>query len=288
MLMIFVTGSKIRPKQIRLEELFSVERILSSRGFSVKKEGNGEDTILPKSTWSLTEANLVFEIFNDKNLRKELLNYIEDKVEIQSLSGSVLKLINIADFKKERQRFSTTFEWYVGQLMVRKFGAFSSSYGVLVEDVYRNSDNGTSGDFDVLSIMGNMALVYVECKSGNLTQKSIKNTLERGISLHCSASIIIQERLNENSLIQQVKSVEHPIFGNQYAIDKIGIKEKSDSLVYKWFNCYFIDSSLHTSDFESKIRTVLRVVEAKKNYDSIVTEPGDSVYEAIGYSFTTL
>ncbi len=225
-------GTRISPRQLQLEQLFSVERVLSSRGFSVKSEGNGEDTILDKSSWSQNEADLVFDIFNNSILRKELLGHIENNVEKSDLSETVSNLIRIDEFKKGRQRFSTTYEWYVGELLVRKFMAFSSSYGVTVNAICRNSDGGTSGDFDVLSILGDMNLIYLECKSGKTKQNSIKNTLERSISLHCAASVVIRQDVTETSLKQQL-SFAHPVLGNNSEVYKLNIKNLADSTIYK-------------------------------------------------------
>jgi len=258
--MILVSGgTKLNPNQIRLECLFSVERVLSSRGFEVTVEGTGEDTLLAKNIWFQTEADLIFEIFNNEGQRQELLSYVEGNVGIADVSGDIQTLITNQDYQSDRNRFSTTYEWYVGELIVRKFKAFSSSYGVTVSNICRNSDGGTSGDFDVLSILGDMNLLYLECKSGGTKQKSIKNTLERSISLHCVASIFFQQNINEIALKQKL-NFDHPVFGIGNDISKLSIKGVSDSTIYKWFDCYFIDASDVQGDIENKIRCVLRLI----------------------------
>lgn len=286
-MIIIKRGTRISPRQLQLEQIFSVERVLASRGFTVQKEGNGQDTLLDKSSWSQIEADLVFNIFDNATSRNELLEYIEDKVEESQLSEIVRNLIVTNGFKKDRQRFSTTYEWYVGELLVRRFMAFSSSYGVSISDIRRNSDGGTSGDFDVISILGDMNLIYLECKSGKTKQSSIKNTLERSISLHCAASVVIRQGITEQGLKQQL-SFMHPIFGYDAEILKLNIKNQPDSTIYKWFNCYFVDASESSGDIETKLKAVLRIIEASKSIINMSMEPSDEQYESIGYGFSKL
>lgn len=280
-------GTRLNPNQIRLEQLFSVERVLSSRGFSVKSQGSGEDTLLEKLTWSLNEADLVFNIFNNATLRKELLGYIENNVKKSDASELVNRLIEISEFKNDRQRFSTTYEWYVGELLVREFMAFSSSYGVTVSDICRNTDGGTSGDFDVLTILGDMNLIYLECKSGKTKQSSIKNTLERSISLHCAASVFIRQGVTDQGLKQQL-SFDHPVFGRGNDIYKLNIKGLPDSTIYKWFNCYFVDASESSGDIGNKLKTVLRIIEASRNFINMSIGPEEGQYRSIGYDISKL
>lgn len=285
-----MTGiTKINPSQLRLERLFSVERVLASRGFEVEAEGNGENTILEKSLWSQIEADLVFNIFYDIGQRKELLDYIEGKIEKDTLSENITSLTEIKEFKKDRNCFSTTFEWYIGELLVRKFMAFSSSYGVTVKDICRNNDGGTSGDFDVLSILGDMNLLYVECKTGKTTMNSINKTYHRSSSLHCVASVIIGQKITENGLKQQLLSLPHPVFNTGTCeLLKLNIKNHPDSVIYKWFNCYFINASEESGNIENKLKAVLRIIEGSRFYNNMVIRPSSEIYEAIGYEISIL
>lgn len=275
-----IDGTSLNKNHIKLECLFSVNRVLSSRGFEVTVEGSGLDTLLEKSDWLTVEADLTFEIFNNESMRRELLSYVEGVGSV--VSSGVQRLISNNDFKSDRERFSKSYEWYVGELLVRNFKAFSSSYGVKVSNICRNSDNGTSGDFDVLSILGDMSLLYLECKSGTTSQKSIKNTLERSISLHCVASIFFRQNINENSLRQQL-NFDHPIFGHGGDIYKLNIKGVQDSTVYKWFDCYFIDASESQGNIENKLRCVLRIIGARRSMINMSIDLSDGHYGAMGY-----
>jgi len=106
-------------------------------------------------------------------------------------------LVENPAFIKDRNRFSSTFEWYLGELLIKSFGAFSSSYGVTVKDVRRNSDDGDVGDFDVLSILGDMNLLYIETKSGALKPDGIIKAIERSLALHCVATVIVVEKISD-------------------------------------------------------------------------------------------
>lgn len=125
--MIFIEGGTLlRPKQIRLTELFTVERVLASRGFEVASEGVGLDTLVARSTWARNEADLVFRIFDDRQKRKSLLDCIEGKCTFD-VDPDLQNMSSYPNFTSTRQAFSHTFEWYVGELLIRRFGAFSSS-----------------------------------------------------------------------------------------------------------------------------------------------------------------
>ena len=184
--MIFVEGSLIRPKQLRLNELITVPRVLASRGFRVISEGEGLDTLLPRSIWRGDEADLVYAIFKDVVLRNEMLACIEKNKS--PTSTELQKLFSISDLAVTRQAFSHTFEWFVGELLVREFQAFSSSYGVKIDNIQRPEQRGETGDYDVLSILGDTSLLYIECKTGGFSRDEIVRAIDRGRVLHSSAS----------------------------------------------------------------------------------------------------
>ena len=231
--MIFISGpTLVRPKQIRLTELFTVERVLASRGFRVVSEGAGLDTVLPRNDWPIGEANLVFEVFDNRSKRAELLAFVNDQ-SVLVADNDVKKLINISGFNTTREAFSHTFEWYAGELLIRRFGAFSSSYSVNVADVMRNSDGETSGDYDVLSVLGTMDVLYLECKSGKFKGKKILNMVERARSLHVSASVMFVESLSETSLKDQIGSIHYPGLPASPALCKAQIKGIPESEIYR-------------------------------------------------------
>jgi hypothetical protein len=272
---------------IYLDDLFSVENILQSRGFKVLSTGSNYNLILkgmklPRNQIGLKGRNydteLVYRVFNSRSMRHELLSFIEYNSEINSTD--VRKLIENQSFQNSRQAFSTTFEWYIGELMVRDYSAMSSSHSVKITDIKRDSDSqGTAGDFDVLSILRNLGIAYFECKTGRFNRDKILKAVERSLALHCSFVIMcIDGEIQENKLKQSLKDVSFPLtIWN--SLKKISIKN-SDISVYNWMNCYFISTY---GDVDQQINTVLRFNSAKKIIDNFMSESNSETYDRMGY-----
>jgi hypothetical protein len=280
--------TRLRPYQIELSELFTVKRILASRGFQIRSEGDGTDTLLARDPWTWEERDLIFMVFDDAILRKDLLTAIEDSSSASSYQP-VSNLLALPDFQKHRNRFSTTFEWYVGELLVRKFQAFSSSFGVKVENVVRNTDNGTAGDFDVLTVLGDMNLLYLECKTGRCTQNSISNTIGRSLALHSVASVIFLEKgTSIGNLIQLLKGLDHPIYSGMTYLLKLNIKGFPDSVVYEWHNCYFVLANETSGTVELKLQAVMRLLVAHRSTIIGGIKPGEKDYVSVGYDYSEI
>jgi hypothetical protein len=257
--------TQLNARQIRLEQIFSVQRLLASRGFLIKSECNEKDTLLT-SIWTDDDVDLIYKIFDEIVLRNALLISVSDKKISQQTPEIVKGLCTKQNFKFDRQAFSTTFEWYVGELMRRRFQAFSSSFGVTIQDVCRNLDDETAGDYDVLSILGNTEILYIECKTGeHPTRQKILNVIERSLSLHCIASVILLgTSININQLKQQLDGQIYPTLEGSLEILKLQIKDVSNSAVYQWHDCYFVEANEHGGQIEARLKTVLRLVAARQ------------------------
>lgn len=203
---------------------------------------------------------------------------------LESIMDDLPALILHPNFKRDRDKFSRTFQWYVGALLIKHFMAFSSSFDVKVKNIVRNTDNGTSGDYDVLSILGDMSLLHLECKTGKCKQNSIKNAFERSLALHSIATIFFLEKgTNRNSLKQQLKDLRHPKFGKLGKLLRIQIKNLSESEVYKWFDCYFVPANEETGKVEEKLRTVMRVIAANRSALFESYQLSIEEYNTVGY-----
>jgi hypothetical protein len=228
----------------------------------------------------------MFEIFNDQNYRQDLLKAIEQP-GYDAQTPKVRDLVSHAEFRNDRQRFSTTFEWFVGELLVRRFQAFSSSFGAVVQDVVRNSDGGTSGDYDVLSVLGDMNLLYLECKTGKCRQHSILNSIDRSIGLHSVACVIfLGGGLSADTLKRQLADVSHPRFKYSDRLRRISIKGVPDSEIYQWFDCYFVGAGETEGDAEKRLRTVMRILAAQRSSVFETTKPNPEDYAIMGYEYT--
>ncbi len=273
-----------RQSQIDLKHLFSVSDILQARGFTVSSSGLSDDLILPLNTLGEPEHQLLFTCLNNIENRKEILEKIKNP-NYRPKNPEVIQLVNRQDIVFDRNKYSTTFEWYIGELVVKKFHAFSYAYGVEVEDIQRNPTGTHSGDFDVLVVLRNTNLLYIECKTGNYDRKSVQKCVDRAISLHCELSImVIDDEVKPKKLTAMLEGVEHPL-AKVNSLFELQMKGNPHSKVYEWMNCYFVSS---TANIEEQIRTVLRVNEAKKVVNQYVNGISEKNYNSFGYEATEM
>lgn len=275
----------IAPKMINQRELIPVKELLNSRGFKVKREGENGDLLLPKFRWPSMESHVLFQAFDSHANRDILKNLVNDANDNNIYDEDLKKLIQTDGFHFNQDKYAKSFEWYIGELLVKKFSAFSYSYSVEVENIQRNSTGNASGDFDVLAVLRNINLIYVECKSGkfrNLKKENILKCIERGLSLHCELSImVVDDLIDENHLKYILKEIEHPLADMSYLI-RINIKDfKPMPNIYEWGNCFFISSK---ENIEEQLRTVFRINEARKIFDRYTTGFSDGIYSKLGYN----
>jgi hypothetical protein len=268
-----------------LRELFSVERILSARGFQIESEGSADDTLLRTNYWTVQDLDQMFSVFENSQTRADLLMTVSDTAHVPA-SAAVRDLASRGEFCRDRQRYSSTFEWFVGELLIRKFQAFSSSFGVTVNNVIRNSDGGAAGDFDVLSVLGDMSLLYLECKTGKCHLSSILRTIERGIALHSVASVILLDAgLQKATLLQQLRGQSHPRFGNAARLATIQTRGLEDSQIFEWCDCFFVSPTSANGDVENQLRTVMRILAAYRSSIFEEIRPRPQEYGVMGYDY---
>lgn len=236
--------------------------------------------------WTQADLDHLYQLFESPQMRSELLRYIEAPDHVPN-SDHVKALIARSEFRSDRQRYSTTFEWYVGELLIRKFMAFSSSFGVSVNNVYRNSDGGASGDYDVLSVLGDMNLLYVECKTGKCSLSSIRNTVERSIALHSVACVILLEAgITKAKLVQQLRSQIHPRLGKVATLATITTRGLPESEIFEWCDCFFMSANDAGGNVENRLRTVMRILAAYRSaiFEEIRPQPHE--YRVMGYDYS--
>ncbi|MEQ9407543.1 MAG: hypothetical protein RIK87_07430 [Fuerstiella sp.] len=262
----------------------SVSSFLASRGFRVKSQASTGKTLLRrKEGWTREERQLLFDIFHSTALRMELLEFIEADKPVTS--EHVLRLIESDGFSRGRNQFSSTFEWYVAELLVREFGAFSSAFGVRIADIKRNVDDGDPGDFDVLSVLRNMQLLYVETKTGRFGRKDVRKAVQRGLAIHSLATVMLVGRSVTSDRVRQVLSgYTHPRMSAVDRFIEISVKDLDESNVFRCLDCFFVPADSTSSDLESKIRTVLRVLAADVAEKNRITGLDADTYEKVGYT----
>jgi hypothetical protein len=275
----------LRVKQINLRELFSVKDVLNSKGFEILSEGEGNDLLIPIPYSPWTNHNILFEAFNENISRSELLEKINDPSFVPT-SSNALNLINHTDFVAERKRYSTSFEWYIGELMVRKFSSFSASYGVEVKNILRNSAaEAKAGDYDAIAILRDINFIYFECKTGAFDRDKIFKCVERAVSLHCEFSVMmIENPISIISLKACVKGIQHPLINGSY-LNEISIKDNIASKVYEWNNCFFVSAA---GNIEEQMRTIMRINTAKKSQLQYVIGMDNETHDKVGYVYKSI
>ncbi|MCX6222845.1 MAG: hypothetical protein NTZ69_17905 [Bacteroidia bacterium] len=273
----------VNPNDINTRQLFSVKQILLSRGFEVINEDTSEKLLI-------TEENIydaiwvkIFNVFNDYGFRTELKNFLYNQNEVTSIE--VKEIVTHPKFVRERSRFDNTFEWFAGELMIKKFAAFSASFGVTIRDIMRNTTATSAGDYDSLVVLRNTNLAYFECKAGGFDNSAIMKCYERMLSLNCEYSILIcVKNIEEEQIIWECSKVIVPVT-NGHDFNKIYIKGRELDIIYDLHNCYIIDLS---RNFENKIRTILRVNAAKINQLHYGMSFDNDTFNKLGYEVQTL
>lgn len=273
----------ISQRQLNTRELFSIPQILLSRGFEVIQVETVEKLLITEQNLYDEIWAILYNIYFDTKLRTELKDYLYHKKEIKS--DTVIKLVNHPKFIKEYNRFDNTFEWFAGELMIKKFAAFSASFGLTVKDIQRNSTGTEAGDFDSLVVLRDTKLAYFECKAGSYDGQAILKCYERMLALNCEYSILFcVENIKEENLIWESQQFKIPTIGIHF-LSKLSIKGREQDCIYQINNCYVVDMS---GDIENKIRTVLRVNSAKINSVHNGMSPGDEDYKELGYNYEQL
>jgi hypothetical protein len=239
-----MTRTTIRGNQIRLSEIFSVERILAARGFTISCQESLNETLFNLEEQNEGDIIGFFENFDSTQKRAKILKSLTDQRE---------------NYQELRKQYSNTLEWYIGELLVRKFQAFSSAFGVKARNTIRPSA-AEMGDFDVLAVLGDTSLFYAECKSGDITYDQVEKAVERGLLLGTAATIIVYEKAQD--IISLLKDRNYPGIGYVCRIDKIGIANLADSDVLMWHDVFFLNTN---RGLEKKIQTSLRLVAQRKN-----------------------
>ena len=266
----------------QIRNLFSVERVLAARGFSVLRQKNHCTTILNASDPSQESIETLFSIFDDSQKRYELHKFVHTKKHdpkqikpLSSIEGAILDL----------SHYTTTLEWYFGELLVRKFQSLSSAFGVEISDNPNPRNNGLSGDYDVLSVMGDGSILYIECKSGSIGYDDVVKATDRGNSLFTTSTIVT---FGGNTTFLHLKSnfdnKPYPGINIRPTMQKIALKGRSESTIYAWNNTYFLPQS---SDNVAGLTTILRLitmtrVELLKGFGV-----DDESYDRLGFTILT-
>ena len=263
--------SLIHPQQINLRELFTVERVLAARGLMVSKVGPIADTMLGPDERGEAFVQLFFDSFSKSQVRYELLQVCNGSLKKESTFHSKPLIDNLL---LGQQRFSKTLEWFIGENLVRKFGSFSSAFGVEIVGLADSAERLDIGDFDVVSVMGDSSLLYVECKSGAIDSEQILKATRRGRLIGSVATIIaLSGKTGYMSMLKSLLGhVSHPEIGIPTTVFEISSISLADSCAIVWGNTYFLP--LSSASLGNSLSTILRLIGQQR--------AGNYLYSVVG------
>ena len=263
----------LESNNIDLREIFSVERILAARGFFVGKQANHKQTILNDSNPEATAIKWLYDSFHNPVKRLELKNSSELNQVVEWPINAQLSQV----------RFASSLEWYISELLIKEFHSFSSSFGVELQNT-RNPRNGLElGDFDVLSVMGDTNLLYVECKSGGTSKSQIVKAVERGNSLFAIANVVtLSHKSLFEALRHELDQTPYPgLDGVTVPLRKINVAGLPSSLVFTWHNTYFLPRS--DINIAEGLTTILRLIALSRVELIKATASSDDDFRRLGF-----
>jgi len=248
--------TRLNERQLPLRDVFSVARVLAARGFEVTRTQALTDTLMSAENPTEQEIDVLFNTFDDQKVRFELSNCINGKAHSV---GRISQFLSLPGIILEQSRFTKTLEWYFGELLVRRFHAFSAAFGVELAQNPNPRNGQESGDYDVLAVMGDSNLVYMECKSGGTDHEQIIKATDRGNSVFAVATIItLSHKTTIDLLRAQLAYKSYPGISSKLDVATLRLKGSKDSTVYAWHNTFFLPRSGATA--EAGLRTILRLI----------------------------
>ena len=255
-------------------ELFSVERVLSARGL---KSSMSEPTLtFLNSLFAHHHQNYAefYDWFRISENRFKLLTHIDstsrnhdsDLPPSRPYSADMMRTafpeLSYCTFDESeqicRQRFSGTLEWLLGEILVCEFHAWSSATGIEICSLSDADEARALGDFDVVSVMSDMSLLYIECKSGGTTVDEIRKAIRRSRLLGASATILALERkTGQYDILHKLLSTEqHPLHGLCTTVYRLSSFGLPSSEIFGWGSVVFVPVA--AKSLENCVRTAIR------------------------------
>lgn len=210
-----------------------------------------------------SHRDFLYQEFNDRNHRNEMLYHIYRNENIQLSDGT-----SISAQDNARNIYSATFEWYVAQLIYREFQFFASAFGVKIE----GSPEG--GDFDVIGAT-HSGIVAIECKSGKprgIDEAQIQQFVKRHYFLRADYSILYidYKGLSENfPFIFLSQAVHGPgITGKVFKIVNKSDDNNANFYAVEGANIYVVDNSKSTGNVIKNLRFAIDTHFALQNADN--------------------
>lgn len=150
-----------------------IARLLKQRGHLVTRQGTLQDILLPR--WDgdpeVTKSFevLLYNLMRHDEIRKSFRNWAFTGEFDNSANGRHMKAyLTLCDKfggwgednpEARQQRYASTFEWYISELLVREFAARASGFSLRLKDAHPGDE------FDCVALLDE-GTVQVECKTG--------------------------------------------------------------------------------------------------------------------------
>jgi hypothetical protein len=179
-----------------------ISSALNQRGHKVTKEGSDSDVFLPTRQGLDAELvrsfkDILYNLMRQDSFRRSLRDWAYGNVRdgnanvpyIDSYGKLCEKFGGWSTTPEAIQnRYASTFEWYVSELLRREFAARASGFGLRLKDAHPDDE------FDCVALL-DTGLVFVECKTGRESIYSqIKTFLRRDAELGATYSFFVFDR----------------------------------------------------------------------------------------------
>ena len=179
-----------------MEEESVLQRALMQRGHSISKIGSYKDIYVPQDCPHqilIAFEDMLYELMSQSSFRSALRNWsfnnkIQSSTAKVKIKDYIKKCSGFGFPKKSPMRYSSTFEWFISEVIKREFGAKVSGFGIRLKDADPNDE------FDCLAILDD-GLFYAECKTGKVEIKTeIKKFVQRDVEVSAAYSMLILDR----------------------------------------------------------------------------------------------
>ncbi|MBL6992164.1 MAG: hypothetical protein ISR65_20435 [Bacteriovoracaceae bacterium] len=238
-----------------------LSEILYQRGKEVQSlEDPYKSTFLKFLKQKTAHRDLLYNYFTDRKKRDEILSSIYSEDPVLLPDETVVPASEVP-----RNLYSSTFEWYVSELLYREFKFLASAYGVRI----KGSPEG--GDFDVVGAT-HSGIVCVECKSGKprgVDENQLQQFVKRHNFLRADYSILyIDYKGIEGAFPFHYLTRALQLELGDSAIYKVESKsEKTNANFYvvECANIYIVDTANNTGNVIANLRFALDTHHALKS-----------------------
>ncbi len=237
-----------------------------------------------------TFEDLLFSLMGKDSFRRKLRDWAYSKDDESPEFSDVNDYVRVGSrfdktfghFLKATENrqtyYAKSFEWYISELLKRKFAVRASGFGI------RLLDGESEDEFDCIAVIDD-GIIFVECKTGKDSLfKGVEKFLHRDAALAATYSFFIFDR--DFTFVSDKHKVDLPNFTESQA-KKIGLQELQ-SISSPGGNFYFVRGAdrwfLATSGFnhlETRLRHMFGYVYQTRD----MRRPPDETYPGTPITF---